>query len=224
MTKKDELASLVALRRAETHPSHVTLSQYQNGFYDLDFVVPWTVGAQNIDAELMIVGQDWISEDYLNKNSAPEKRQKRRELGQDPNLATNKNLKRLLKDHFDLSFSHTYATNVLVFIKRGAADADVPMKDFEYCARKFTCPQIRIVKPRMVLCLGEKTFNAMRRAVDEPEMALPDAWKPQPHTKVDGAEIYGVPHTGYWGTRNAGGEQRVDEIWASLAHRFKNRC
>ena len=67
----------------------------------------------------MIVGQDWISEDYLNKNSAPEKRQKRRELGQDPNLVTNKNLKRLLKDHFDLSFSDTYATDVLVFIKRG---------------------------------------------------------------------------------------------------------
>jgi restriction system protein len=220
--KEDELANIVTLRRSETHPTHISLSEFEGGYYDLDFVVPWTVGAPNVDAALMIVGQDWISEDYLKRNSAPEKRQMRRELGQDPELATNKNLKRLLRDHFDLSFSETYATNVLVFIKRGAASADVPMKDFEYCARKFTCPQVRIVKPRMVLCLGERAFNAMRLAVGETKMALRDAWKPQPHTKVDGAEVYGVPHAGRWGTLNAGGSQRVDEIWASLARRFNS--
>ena len=221
MTKNDELARVVALRRAETHPRYISLSQYEGGFYDLDFVVPWTVGAQNVDAALMIVGQDWISEDYLKKNSAPEMRLARKELGQDPKLPTNITLKKLLKNYFDLLFADTYATDALVFIKPGDPDADVPMKDLKYCAQKFTWPQIQVVKPRMVLCLGAKTFNSMRRAISEPEMKLSEAWKPQPHTKVEGVEVYGVPHTGYWGTMNAGGEQRVAEIWTALAERFQ---
>jgi uracil-DNA glycosylase len=221
MGKKEELAALLALRRLETHPTYLSLSQYEGGFYDLDFVVPWTAGAQNIDAALMIIGQDWISEKYLERNSAPEMRLTRKEMGQDSKLPTNKNLKKLLKEHFDLRFSDTYATDVSVFIKPGKMDAAVPMKDLEYFAKKFTLPQIRAVEPRMVLCLGERTFNALRRAISESRMKLSQACLPTAHTRAEGAEVYGVPHTGSWGSMNAGGEARVSEIWTSLAQRFQ---
>jgi hypothetical protein len=184
MGKKYELAKLVALRRSETHPRYLSLSHYEDGFYDLDFVVPWTAGAKNVDAALMIIGQDWISEDYLKRNSLPEKRLARREAGQDAGLATNRNLKKLLANAFGLLFSDTYATNVSVFIKPGNMDANVPMRDLEHFAKKFTLPQIRIVKPRMVLCLGERTFNAVRRAAGYTDLKLSEAYTPLPHIRA----------------------------------------
>jgi restriction system protein len=220
MGKKEELAALLALRRLETHPTYISLSQYEDGFYDLDFVSPWTAGAQNIDAALMIIGQDWISEKYL-ENRAPEMRLTLKEMGQDPMLPTNKHLKKLLKEHFDLRFSDTYATNMSVFIKLGNMDADVPRKDLEDFARKFTLPLIRAVQPSMVLCLGERTFNALRRANNQPRMKWSDACLPTAHTRAEGAEVYGVPHTGSWGSKNAGGDVRMSEIWTSLAQRFQ---
>jgi hypothetical protein len=217
MGKKEELAELVELRRSETHASYISLSAYDGGFYDLDFVVPWTAGAKNLEASLMIVGQDWISEEFLKKNSQPEKRAARREFGQDAMLPTNINLKRLLKAHFGALFSDTYATDISVFIKPGDMDGDVPMKDLRYFAKKYTLPQIKIVEPRMVLCLGSRAFNAIWRAIDEPQMKLSDACLPTAHTVVEGAEIYGVPHTGSWGSVNAGGDVGVAERWNNLA-------
>jgi uracil-DNA glycosylase len=90
------------------------------------------------------------------------------------------------------------------------------MGDLTYCAKTYTLPQIEIVQPRMVLCLGKQTFVAVQCALCRPLSKLREALLPH----ESGAEIYGVPHTGSWGTKNAGGIKNVDAIWARLADRF----
>ncbi|MCK1341124.1 hypothetical protein IVB38_35280 [Bradyrhizobium sp. 38] len=219
MDKQDAMALLVAKRRAEAGGRYNHLHLYDGGSWDFDFVVPWTKSACRLDADLMIVGQDWASEDYLRRNDDAEKRADRALTGQDAHLATNQNLKRLLA-HFGLCFSQTYATNVLVFIKPGGMSSKVPMKDLYRCAVTYTLPQLDIVKPRMALCLGAMTFDSVRSALGLGRLGWREACIPSAHTRMGPTEIYGVPHTGSWGTKNAGGPLAVEAIWAALARRF----
>lgn len=218
MGKQAAMAMLVAKRRAEAGGHHLHL--YDGGSWDFDFVVPWTKSACRLDADLMIIGQDWASEDYLRRNNDAKKRTARALTGQDAHLATNQNLKRLLAQHFGLCFSQTYATNVLIFIKPGAMSSNVPMRDLHDCAVAYTLPQLDIVKPRMALCLGAKTFNSVRAALGLTPLRLREAYNSSPHTRMGRTELYGVLHTGSWGTTNAGGLQAVEAIWADLARRF----
>src|SRR5689334_5897745 len=104
----------------------------------------------------MIIGQDWASERFLSepRYNTPKRIEGRTLAGQDEYLPTNRRLKALLKQHFGLSFSDTYATNVLVFIKRGKMTSNVPMKDMLYCANRYTLPQMKAVQPVMAMYLG----------------------------------------------------------------------
>jgi restriction system protein len=222
MDKHAALAQLVALRRSEEHETFFVLHRFDDGAWDFDYVVPWTKSAQNVDAKLMIIGQDWASEDFLRnpKNNEPDRVALRKHLGQDPCLATNQNIKRWL-NFFDIKWEQTYATDVSIFIKPEKMTAKVPMAVLERCARRYTVPQLMIVKPVMVICLGSNTFNAVRRALGEAPMRLRDALRPNAHTTVEGTEIYGVPHAGGLGLAAYGGYAQVEPIWQQLAARFR---
>lgn len=220
MDKPAAMAMLLAKRRAEAGGRYRHLHLYDGGSWDFDFVVPWTKSACRLDADLMIIGQDWASEDYLRRNDDAKTCAARTLTGQDAHLATNQNLKSLLAQHFGLCFSQTYATNVLVFIKPGKMSSAVPITDLRSCAVVYTLPQLDIVKPRMALCLGAKTFSSVRPALGLPLLSWPDACTPSGHTRMGRTELCGVPHTGSWGTRNAGGLLAVQGIWADIARRF----
>jgi uracil-DNA glycosylase len=154
MDKNEALANLVSQRRQENDSRYHHLKYFDDGFYDCDFVVPWTISGCNLDSNLMILAQDWASENFLKKRSKPTQKELRKLHGQDADLPTNKNLKALLKKHFDLEFSDVYATDVFVFIKPGHMSAPIPIGDLEYSAKRYTLREIEIVQPRMVLCLG----------------------------------------------------------------------
>lgn len=170
----------------------------------------------------MIIGQDWASEKFLRepKYNTPERISARKAAGQDEYLPTNRRLKSLLRAHFGLEFAQTYATDVLVLIKPGTMTRNVPMRDMLYCAKTYTLPQVRIILPLMAVCLGAKTFNSVRRALGLPDLKLKEACVPSAHTIFNATEIYGVPHTGGLGHANAGGMERVDQIWSGLAARL----
>jgi restriction system protein len=133
--KKEALANLILLRKKDRNPKYCALSEFEGGFYDTDGIDPWTISACNLDADLMIVGQDWCSADSLSK-SDPAQRELRRHYGRDANFPTNKRLQELLKKHCELEIADTYATNVFVFIKPGGISAPISMKDLAYCAEK----------------------------------------------------------------------------------------
>jgi hypothetical protein len=222
MNKHAALAELVALRRSEENENHSVLHRFDNGAWDFDHVVPWTKSACNVDAKLMIIGQDWASEKSLldPKHNSPEQVALRKQLGQDPHLPTNKNIKRWLT-FFDLAWEQAYATDVSVFIKRGAITAKVPMAVLKRCAETYTIPQLDIVKPLMAICLGGDTFNSLRSALGKTSMLLREALKPDAHTTLNGTEICGVPHAGGLGLASYGGFAKVDPMWQALADRFK---
>jgi len=213
MGKRDDLASLARQRKADRYKNFMPVGAFHNGAYDSgDYISPWTRSAGNYDSPLMIVAQDWISADKLAGPINPLWIR----MGQDPNLPTNKNLSRLLSEIFGVQWGDLYATNLFVFVKPRGMSHPIEARDLLYCADTYLLPQIRIVKPRMVVCLGKATLNAVRRAAGHAHIDLSQAQGREDAAHVDESAIYGVNHPGAWGTRNAGGYHNLERQWRSL--------
>jgi uracil-DNA glycosylase len=216
--KRQELLQLARHRQADRLPPHHCLADFHNAYYECDHVSPWSISACNVNAELMIIGQDWASSDILER----EPDEVRRSIGQDWSSSTNTNLRRFL-EHMTLEFSDTYATNIFPFIKKGSKSAPIPFRDLVRCARTYALPQIEIVSPRMAICLGKRTFDAIRRASGLNRLDWSEARSPGlPNTRLGSVEIYGMPHPSPLGIINAGGEDAVDRGWRLLAEHFDN--
>ena len=123
-----------------------------------------------------------------------------------------------------LEFRQTYATNVFVFIKKGAMNAKIRRIDMLYCAKQYALPQMEVIAPKMAICLGRSTFEAIRDSLDKERPVFAEAHKSEHRINHRGTEIYGVPHPGSRGTQNAGGKLRVLEIWRILANRLIEIC
>ena len=157
--KCDRLRELARRRVASVWAGYRQPEDYGYDFRDL--VSPYSRTAGNVDAAVMVVLQDWASHDVLSRKPINAEMVR---YGHDPRRPTNKRLKDLLAKHLKLALKDTYGTNLFPFIKYGGMSAAIPMQDLVQVARVFAVPQIAIVQPRLVLALGRKTAEALRRA------------------------------------------------------------
>lgn len=218
--KLEKIRQLAAQRRddsiAQINPFYRQVSDFYDGVLDQSgYISPWTKSASNVNSPIMIVAQDWISSGALEKGL----NQNLVTLGHDPDLPTNKNLASLLKRHFGIVFQETYATNLFVFVKPGSMSANIPVKLLEYSAEKYTLPEIEIVDPKIVICLGSKTYQVISRSCKKNS-----TWRPFTQ-KINAFWfknicVVGVPHAGALGTANAGGKAVVDTIWSEVVEIF----
>src|SRR4051812_43518508 len=59
--RRNELRLLAQQRQADRRDGYLCLSDIHSGYYDTEeHVSPWSISAQNVDAELMIFGKDWV--------------------------------------------------------------------------------------------------------------------------------------------------------------------
>jgi restriction system protein len=170
----------------------------------------------------MVILQDWSSSEKL---SGPLD-QEAMKYGYTPSLSTNKNLIRLLNAHFGVRLNDIYATNLFPFIKPGDLSAAIPLYYLVRAAQEFALPQVKIVCPKLVVCLGGTTFNAIRRACGYKGWLKMDS-AIESSFKVDKSRIWCQAHTGQLGqnNRNRGGEDRVFSDWermknAIFSHRY----
>ena len=219
--KAERLVRLARRRRSEVPAGYRDISQFHQGRYDCDFVSPWSKSANNLSADLMIIAQDWASEEFLNRPFNP----RLAEAGHDEELATNVALRAVLKEHLGLEFGQTYATNVFPFIKRGKMNATIPRRDLIEAARKFALPQIEIVRPLLAVCLGIRTFDAVRAAMlagaDEPPMTWAAYESTTAGIRYGPTEIYAATHLG--ATGRIGRKNRIEPEWNFIARRLAER-
>lgn len=216
-SKQSQLLTLAKQRQDECLPPHFNLKDVAEEYYECDHVSPWTKSARNVNASIMLIGQDWSSTDELSKTQDAEQKL----IGQKWSLPSNRNIRDLLSTHFGMCFCETYATNVFPFIKRGSLSQRIDARDLKYCAQKYALPQVWIVKPRIVLCLGKMSFDSIREALALPGIEWKVARAPNGHTTRDGIEFYGLPHPGGHGVRNVGGMRNMHDIWRLIALRWK---
>lgn len=159
----------------------------------------------------MVIGQDWSSADVLAREPDLEVAK----LGFDRNFPTNRNLDDLLRRHFRLERTDCYLTNLFPFIKPGGASAHIRMADLVWSAREFTLLEIRIVSPKLVICLGLRTFRALAHADGrQPPATLAQAIAAP--FAIGGSTVHCVAHTGALGMNNRSRGQ-VDKDWRALA-------
>lgn len=209
--KEPALRRLAAVRKAVRRDGYRCLHEFHGGLYECDHISPWTKSGKNSDAAVMVIGQDWSSADVL----AREPDLRIAEYGFDCNFPTNRNLDELLKYHFGLERADCYLTNLFPFIKPGGASAHIRMADLVWSAREFTLPEIRIVSPKLVVCLGLRTFRALARA-DGRRLPPTLAQAIAAPFSIAGSGVHCVAHTGALGMNNRSRE-RVDKDWKALA-------
>jgi hypothetical protein len=214
MDKHARLLELGRLRQESRWPGYKCIGDYHGGVYECDFVSPYTRSAHNVDAEVMILLQDWSSDDVL---SGPYLHA-RRTVGHDPDRATNKRLKELLHRYFELELKDVYATNVFPFVKLGAMNRSIAMRDLVRAAREFALPQIEIIGPRLAVCLGKAAFDAVALAAGHRRTKSLAEAIASPF-EIGRTLVWCQAHTGQLGTlaRNRTGADQVARDWTRMA-------
>lgn len=211
MNKHRALQLLAKKRQKSRWPGYKCIGDYKGGKYECDHVSPYSKTAGNVDSQIFVLLQDWSSNDVLRGKLDPDSITH----GYGTKVRTNTTLQRLLKEHFGVeSLKDIYATNLFPFIKLGNMSADIPPRDLESAALEFARPQIEIVRPRIVICLGLKTFDALRKAYGYDEVHPMSVAIRSPF-KVGKSFIFCQAHTGSRGqqNRNQGGVRRVPGDW-----------
>jgi restriction system protein len=220
MAKVDQLRQLVQRRRMPEEGTtavgysrnYKKLGDFHDGAYDEDdYVVPWAKSAFNLDAEIMLVAQDWASEDFLSGDLDLEQQR----LGHAAHLPSNRNLFQLLGRQLDLTFADTYATDTFVFVKPGSMTTRIVGRDLALSATNYTLPQIRIIRPKIVVCVGSAAYNALRRTLGLGYATIRDAFDQPPFVYED-TTVVGVTHTGGSSTAFAGGFDVLQAQWARV--------
>jgi uracil-DNA glycosylase len=187
--KQALLRALARRRQAARWPGYGCIGDYRQGRYECDAVSPYTKTAKNTDASIFLLLQDWASDDRLRQPFD----QDLAERGHDRELRTNITLVRLLRQAFSVGLDDIYGTNLFPFIKCGPMSNSIAFPDLLRAAREYAIPQIDIVKPRLVICLGLVTFRAIASALGQPVPArLQDAMA-TPFV-YSGAEVWCRPH------------------------------
>ncbi len=172
MNKELELLKLAKLRQESRYDGYNTIADYVDGFYECDYVSPYSKSAHNVNTEVFVILQDWSSDENIRI-----KCDETNMLGYSPNVGTNKKLIKLLKDYLSLELKETYTTNLFPFIKMGGISARIPIKDMRKAAKEFTLPMIKIVNPKIAIALGKKTFIALFDSCENITDATKDSFK-----------------------------------------------
>jgi len=212
--KKEALYQLAQKRKIDVWPGYSSIADFHDGIYECDYVSPYTKTAGNLSADVFVVLQDWSSSDSLNGPICHDSI----EYGHTVAIFTNSNLKDLLYRHFGLKLSQTYGTNLFPFIKQGRMNAGIPQRLMDRAAIEYALPQIEIINPKLVICFGKATFNALRTSAGIQKVSSVDQGIERPF-KFGQSSIWLQSHTGRLGqnNRNKGGVNRVEADWQKMA-------
>ncbi|MBS0265723.1 MAG: hypothetical protein JSS02_27575 [Planctomycetes bacterium] len=223
MNKAAALQKLVQKRKSTNWPGYKNIGEYQGGIYECDFVSPYTKSAGNVNADVFVLLQDWSSDQRL---SGPIDRDAK-ELGYTPKLPTNVKLAALLSEIFGISLTDVYGTNLFPFIKTGSLSNRIPRADLIKAANEFAIPQIEIVHPKLVICLGLNTFNSIREGCNPGQPRIKQlAEAIASPFEYKGTRIWCQAHTGMWGQRmreKHGGPNQVSIDWNNMNNDFQTQ-
>lgn len=216
--KEEKLLELAKKRLRTRYDGYTCIGDYDDGVWEEpNYVSPYSKSAHNVDAEVMIVLQDWCSAESFTGEICQETKM----LGYTPSVRTNINMIDLLREHLGLALQDTYATNLFPYVKPGVMNAYIPLCDLARAAKDFTLPMIEIIQPKVVLVFGSATYNGLRRACGLPCVKnLEEAINTE--FTIGNAVILGQAHTGMLGrnNRNRYGVDRVSGDWERVMKYF----
>lgn len=175
MSKAERYQVLVQSRKACHNCSGLTNpTDCANGAFDSNHIGPWSRWQGNLNAKLMIVGQDWGDTAYFLNNAGVES----------PKNPTNYNLVRLLASigvkidplpKFSAFEGQVFLTNAILCLKEGGLQGNVKSEWFDNCGSKHLQPTIALVNPKVLISLGKKVYDVLQELYDFPRVQFRDA-------------------------------------------------
>ncbi|WP_414469262.1 uracil-DNA glycosylase family protein [Methanobacterium sp. ACI-7] len=176
-------------------------SEIEGGVYDKeDHIGAWSKWQGNLNAEIMLIGQDWGDVDFFIKC-------KGEHLDDTP---TNKNLRKLFKlIGIDIGYPNNpnlsapvFFTNAILGLKEGRMNTPIKYSWVKNDAEEFLKPTIDIVNPKIIMTLGGKTYNAMAHIYGLRINNLKEIIHKNPIKLKDGKLLFAMYHCGNLGTAN----------------------
>jgi uracil-DNA glycosylase family 4 len=156
------------------------------GFDDGDDIGPWSKWHGNLKAELMVVGQDWGDTNFYAKCHGIE----------DESNPTNRVLVELIQS-IGLDMNDVFLTNAILCLKEGGLQAPVKQEWFSNCEGRFLKPTIEIVKPKILVTLGEPAYRSVERLFGLPSCRFRAAVdRPEPVKLSNGTMLFAMYHCG----------------------------
>jgi DNA polymerase len=194
--KLPKYRELVQLRKACDACRGVTNgSAIERGIYDCDEVGAWSLWQGNLNAQLLVVGQDWGDVDwFVRVKGFPTSTSK-----------TNTTLVELLRAAgFNIRLANQthdrgllFFTNAVLCMKDGGAQAPVKPDWLRNCGSRFLRPTIELVRPKIVVCLGAKAYGAVMNAYQVQLRAFSGAVDSgEPDLLPSGIYVFPVYHCG----------------------------
>lgn len=216
MTRDESYRALVSARRACTRCSGLrNPAVIAAGSFDSSHIGPWTVWQHRLDARVMVVGQDFSDVAYFERCQGRDQ----------PRNPTNQHLVALLRSvGIEIApfgeaggGNAAFFTNAILCLKEGGMQAKVRDDWFMNCGRRFLRPQIELVRPRVVVCLGQKAHDAVLQAFELPRQKLRAAVASLGTPVLERTHVVAVYHCGARTTRLTRSleQQRVDWVRVS---------
>ena len=128
---------------------------------DSDQIGPWTRWQGDLDADIMVVGQDWGDVTSFKLQS-----------GVDNDSRTNRMIRELLAyvgikvsaPPASSRESKVFVTNSVLCLKDGDCQSPVSRHWYINCGPNFLRPQIEIVRPKVVVAMGEWAYRTIMQA------------------------------------------------------------
>jgi DNA polymerase len=169
---KDSYAALVAARKScRSCPELLNPAACDGGTYDSNQIGPWTLWQGNLNADLVIVGQDWGDKRYFVANKGHD----------EPHNPTSDTLRRLLAtigidipppSVCDSGGGTVFMTNAILCLKEGGMQARVRPEWSANCGARFLRPTIDLIAPKVVVTLGEQAYKAVSAVYGLPHVAF----------------------------------------------------
>lgn len=202
MNKKTKYEQLVEKRKQfQFSDGLLNPSQIENGIYDRNHIGPWSVWQGNLNAKILLIGQDWSDINYFIDNEG-------RDLDENP---TNKNLIELFQvlkiDIGSPSQSKleapTFFTNAILGIKtKGKMAGKVSTSWARESTIAFLIPLLEIIEPEIIITLGTIAYNEIAFVYSLPRRPLKNLIEKNPIHLNDNKLLYAQYHCGGLGLAN----------------------
>ena len=211
--KNEQYQNLVEKRKKHTFPDGLSNPAIiENGIYDCEHIGAWSQWQGDLEAKILVIGQDWGDVAYFNAHKGKD----------DDKNTTNQNLQKLfLELGFDIGLPNSpipnpiFFTNAILGIK-GSSDTkqmSSSVKDswIRNSNEHFTHELIDIIKPQFIITLGAKPLDAMRFMYKEiPNKKLSDLIENDNHIRLNnGIQLFAFNHCGGLGLANRSFENQL---------------
>ena len=159
MNKELKYKELVNQRKQCFDCKQYKFTNQSETLYDTESIGKWSGWQGNLDARILVIGQDWGSLEYWEKHK-----------GQDSkNNRTNNTLRELFRiigieigTYEDPNLSaRVFFTNTVLCLKAGSMNETVRKQCFKKCSEKFLNPLIDLIKPEIIVTLGTSAYESV---------------------------------------------------------------